>query len=222
MNVRAHFIATSDRSGRQNESEGNTMQLGNGRRASAEVSVTRRSRLARDRQTLDQCFFTHSARLYRTAYRLLGSYEDAEDAVQDGLLSALKHLKSFAGRAKASTWLTRIVINAALMRLRRRRTLRFISIDQRRPVDGDLPLANKVADEGPGPQEAFAREEELRILANKMTGWPVGLRRAFWLRYIEGFSVAETARELSSTEGAIKARLYRARVKLLGEHCDPA
>jgi RNA polymerase sigma-70 factor, ECF subfamily len=222
MNVRAHFIATSDRSGTTERKRGEHHATGNGRRASAEVIVTRPSGPARDREVLDQCFSTHSARLYRTAYRLLGSHEDAEDAVQDGLLSALKHLKSFAGRAKASTWLTRIVINAALMCLRRRRTLRFISIDQRRPLDGDLPLANMVADEGPGPDEAFAREEELRILANKITGLPFGLRRAFWLRYVEGLSIAETAQELSLAEGTVKARLYRARVKLLGEQGDPA
>jgi RNA polymerase sigma-70 factor (ECF subfamily) len=175
-----------------------------------------------DNEILSQLFSTHGRRLYRTAFRLLGCHEDAEDAVQDGMLSAAKHLQSFRGRAKPSTWLTRIVINAALMHLRRARTLRFISLDEERTRRGEPLLVSRLADERPTPDKAFARQENLQILRGKIGELPVRLRRVSRLRYINGMSIAETAQQLSLTQGAVKARLYRARAKLLDRKPDPA
>ena len=94
--------------------------------------------------------------LYRAALRVLGTPQDAEDALPDGLLAALRHLRDFEERSRFSTWLTRIVINAALMRLRRSRPDVMRSIDQKKPDRDDSPLMDKVADPRPNPEEVYA------------------------------------------------------------------
>lgn len=172
-------------------------------------------------ETLAQLFCSHGQQLYKTAYRVLRSREDAEDAVQDGLLSAVKNLNAFEGRALVSTWLTRIVINAALMRLRRRRRDRLASIEQEQRAAGEPPLTSRLRDDRPTPYEAFAQQEQLRILERKAARLPKGVRPAFWLHYIRGMSIAETAKELKVTENAVKSRLYRGRTKLLEDTGNP-
>ena len=133
-----------------------------------------------------QLLSCHARSLYRTAYRLLGCPEDAEDAVQDGLLSALKNLNSFKGRSKFSTWLTRIVINSALMHLRKSRQLAFISIEQEPIADGNIPLASRIADKRSDPEEAYARQEQLQILERLMERLPDTCRLALWLCDVKG------------------------------------
>lgn len=164
---------------------------------------------------LSQVFSLHSERFYRIAYRVLGSREDAEDAVQDGLLSAARKLDSFEGRSRLSTWLTRIVINESLMRLRNNRKSRLVSIDQECPYWGGSPLIYQIPDERLRPDESFAHQEQFEILNARIAELPGGLRRAVRLYYIEGASVAETAEELGISEAAVKARLFRARLKVL-------
>src|SRR5215469_15219508 len=105
--------------------------------------VDREGRLVRDAINGDQAamealFVRYQQRLYKATLRICGNPEDAEDALQDGLLMAFRHLHGFQGRSLFSTWLTRIVINAALMRVRRRRCREMISIDQADPVRGEL------------------------------------------------------------------------------------
>ena len=90
-----------------------------------------------DREALGPLFASNMPRLYRTALRVLGTPQEAEDALQDGLLCVLCHLREFAGRSRFSTWLTSIVTNAALMRLRRIRPERLTSIDQKRDREGN-------------------------------------------------------------------------------------
>ncbi len=162
-------------------------------------------------ENLGDLFCSHRKRLYRAAYSVLGCREDAEDAVQDGLLSAVKNLKSFEGRSQILTWLTRIVANAALMRLRRRKGSRLVSIDREWSEDSPFSLASIIADHRLGPFDEFARREKREVLRTKSMRLPQALRSAFVLRYIQGMSIGETAHELNLTKTAIKARLHRAR-----------
>src|SRR6516165_6987569 len=90
-----------------------------------------------DQEALGPPFAPYMTQLYRTALRVVGTPQEAEDALQDGLLGALCHLREFAGRSRFSTWLTSIVTNAALMRLRRIRPERVNSIDQKRDREGN-------------------------------------------------------------------------------------
>ena len=149
---------------------------------------------------------------YNRAFRHLGNGPDAEDAVQDALLSAYKHLAQFIGQAQISTWLTAIVTNAARMQLRRRRGT-YLSLDQQSGEDG-LALSEQLLDSKPGPEEiCVASEAHGRLLkgANRLSP---KLRRTFQLRDIDGLTTKETACLLGVPEGTVKAQLARARVKV--------
>jgi RNA polymerase sigma-70 factor (ECF subfamily) len=150
--------------------------------------------------------------LYRTALRRMGNLADAEDVVQDALLSAYSHVEQFRGQARMSTWLTSIVINSARMRLRRQ--LRQASV----PLDGQQSDANTSAeilsDSKPNPEEEFRRKERAELLAHSFRTLSPTLRRTFQLRHMDGLSIRETADRLGIPEGTVKARVARARAKL--------
>jgi len=155
----------------------------------------------------------HSGRFRRIALGHLSNTADAEDAVQDALLSALTHVHQFRGQAKMSTWLTTIVINSARMKLRRRLTSVQLPLDE---TEGhqDLPLENTVSDARPGPEEAYRKREIAETLAQATSRLSPTLRTTFQLRDIDGLSIRETADLLGVPAGTIKARLARARVRL--------
>ena len=167
-----------------------------------------------DPEALEALFSRYTRPLYQTALRLLGNPEEAEDALQDGLLSAVRNLKRFEGRSKFSTWLTRIVINASLMRLRGRRARPTISLEQEDPEQRDLTLATRIPDATPSPEESYAQKERFEILERSLETLPPALQSAVWLRDVEGLSTAEAARTLGLSEGTLKSQLHRARGKL--------
>src|SRR5260370_2726867 len=101
---------------------------------------------------------------YRRAFRFLGNSADAEDAVQDALLSAYKHFAQFRGQARISTWLAAIVTNAARMQLRRRRVV-YVSLEQHELEDG-LTLSERLAASWPGPEELFRTTQTQTRLLN--------------------------------------------------------
>ncbi len=156
---------------------------------------------------------------YRCAFRLLGNAADAEDAVQEALLAAYKHINQFRGQSQISTWLTSIVRNCALMQLRKRpRQIHF-------PLDeqfGEEPrfLWERLADERPSPEEEF-RNSELTARLRHCTALlsPI-LRRTFQLRVVDGLSIFETARILGVPHGTVKAQLARARAQI-ARHMRP-
>ncbi|HEV7926835.1 MAG TPA: sigma-70 family RNA polymerase sigma factor, partial [Verrucomicrobiae bacterium] len=111
-----------------------------------------------DAQAIESLFGRYHRQLFQTALRVLGNAEDAEDALQDGLLSAYRNLKRFEGRSQFSTWLTRIVINAALMRRRSQRAHPAVSLDER-PSDEQPAVFERYADDGPSPEELCAGNE---------------------------------------------------------------
>jgi RNA polymerase sigma-70 factor (ECF subfamily) len=150
--------------------------------------------------------------LYRTAFRRMGNVADAEDAVQDALLSAYSHIDQFRGQARMSTWLTSILINSARMTLRRRSRQINVPLDER---DQDTQcLADIVSDPRPSPEEECRRAERAELLVQSLARLSPTLRQTFQLRKIDGLTIRETARTLGVPDGTVKARLSRARTKL--------
>jgi RNA polymerase sigma-70 factor (ECF subfamily) len=163
-------------------------------------------------QELTDVITHHSARFRRIALGHLSNVADAEDAVQDALLSALTHVHQFRGQAKMSTWLTTIVINSARMKLRQRLAPVHLVLDET-DAQQDL-LEDIVSDTRPGPEEAYREREIAETLARATSRLSPTLRTAFQLRDIDGLSVRETADLLGVPTGTVKARLARARVRL--------
>jgi len=163
-------------------------------------------------QELTELITHHSARFRRIALGHLRNVADAEDAVQDALLSALTHVHQFRGQAKMSTWLTTIVINSARMKLRRRLALVQLALDE---TDGQQDLLEDiVSDTRPGPEEAYREREIAETLAQATSRLSPTLRTTFQLRDMDGLSIRETAHLLGVPAGTIKARLARARMRL--------
>ena len=151
---------------------------------------------------------------YRNAYRHLGNAADAEDAVQDALLSAYKHLDQFKGQAQMSTWLTAIVTNCARMQLRRRPRQNHLSLDQQFGDEQEYSLADRLPAREPSPEDQCRRSElhgRLMQLAEQLSP---PLRKAFQLRDVEGLTTSEAAHVLGVAEGTVKAQVARARAKL--------
>jgi RNA polymerase sigma-70 factor (ECF subfamily) len=165
-------------------------------------------------QELDSIVFRYRRVFYKRAFRFLGSAPDAEDAVQDALLSAYRHLGQFRGQAQLSTWLTTIVTNAARMQLRRRRGT-SLSLDEEQGEDG-LTFSERLPDSKPNPEEVCSTAEARDRLVEGVKHLSPKLRRTFQLRDIDGLTTKEAARVLGVPEGTVKAQLARARAKLAG------
>ena len=157
---------------------------------------------------------------YRCAFRLLGNAADAEDAVQEALLAAYKHINQFRGQSQISTWLTTIVRNCALMQLRKRPHRIHCSLDEQFGKEQPRFLSEGLADERPGPEEEL-RKSELIARLREYTGLlSPTLRKTFQLRVVNGLSIFETAQILGVPHGTVKAQLARAR-KTIACHMWP-
>lgn len=165
-----------------------------------------------DIAALEQLLQRHTAKIFRVAMHILGSREDAEDVVQESFLKAFQHLKHFEERALFSTWLTRIAVNEALIRLRKSRRAPTRSIDEE--TDENTALADRVADWRPNPEQLYSTAELRKILQQALASLPDSYRVVFLLRDVEGLSIAETAEMLGLCVSNVKARLFRARLKL--------
>jgi RNA polymerase sigma-70 factor (ECF subfamily) len=152
--------------------------------------------------------------LYRYAYRLLGNKPDAEDAVQEALLAAHKHLNQFRGEAQLSTWLTTIVINCAKMQLRRRSRYIHVSLDSRIGEQQESPLSDNLVDHRPNPEDECHRSTLNARLMKSAAQLPPTLRKTFHLRFVDHLSIDETARVLGVPTGTVKAQTARAKAKL--------
>ena len=152
----------------------------------------------------------HNQRLYRAVRAILRSEADVEDVLQDAYLAAYRNLDEFEGRARFSTWLTRIAVNRALDR--RRRGARVVAMNPQEgesPVnDGATPTWRSRAED---PERQSARRELAHLLQDAIDDLPANFRPVYVLREIEGLSVQETAESLGIEPNTVKTRLHRAR-----------
>lgn len=151
--------------------------------------------------------------VFRIAQHITQNREDAEDVVQDAFLKAYSNLAQFQGQSKFYTWLVRIAVNEALMKLRRRRPERTVSLDEEVKTDEDS-VPREVADWSPNPEQQYSQAELREILSKTIQGLPPGFRTVFVLRDVEGLSTEETAEALELSIPAVKSRLLRARLQL--------
>jgi len=151
---------------------------------------------------------------HRRAYRYLGNAADADDAVQDALLSAYKHIDQFRGEAQMSTWLTTIVSNSARMQLRKRPRQIHVSLDE--PIGGEqeYSMSEQLADRRPNPEDDCQSSELRARLQELAAQLSPPLRKTFQLRDLDGLSTSEVAHVLGVPVGTVKAQLARARAKL--------
>jgi RNA polymerase sigma-70 factor (ECF subfamily) len=182
--------------------------------ASDDTGLINRLRAGED-GAYDELVRTESGRLFGVARRIVGNDEDARDVLQDAFLSAFRNLSRFHGDARLSTWLHRIVINTALMKLRSRK---------RKPEESIEPLLPSFLSDGhhaerfsawAEPAETTVSRSETRALVRQhIDELPESFRTVLVLRDIEGLDTEETARVLEATPTAVKIRLHRARQAL--------
>ncbi|MFN8643294.1 MAG: sigma-70 family RNA polymerase sigma factor [Candidatus Binatia bacterium] len=154
-------------------------------------------------------------RLLATARRMLGNEDDAEDALQEALLSAFRHVGQFAGQARLSTWLHRIVVNAVLMRMRSRRARPERSIEDLLPrFVEDGHWADRVGGDDEPSDVRLERRESRQLVRRCIAELPESYRIGITLRDIEELDTDETAQRLGITANAVKIRLHRARQAL--------
>jgi RNA polymerase sigma-70 factor (ECF subfamily) len=161
----------------------------------------------------------YSPTLYRIAFHKLRNAEDAEDALQDGLLSAFKNIHQFRGDAQFSTWLGSIVLNSARMQLRRRMNHNLVSLDENENSleDGKSFWAERLEDSSPDAEEQLRAKQVRQSLERAQEKLPVRLREAFRMCVLDGFSTAEAATALGVPEGTMKARVFRARRQVIAQ-----
>jgi RNA polymerase sigma-70 factor (ECF subfamily) len=152
--------------------------------------------------------------LYSRAYRYVRDPHDAEDAVQDALLSAYKHLNQFKATAKMTTWLTTIVTNCALSQLRKRPRHPHSSLDEPVSDDQDYFLSDRLADVRPSPESECINSELNGNLMHSIEKLPPPMRRVIQLCDLDGLTTKEVARILGKPQGTVKAQVWRAHTKL--------
>ena len=151
--------------------------------------------------------------IYRLAINITRNKEDAEDVLQEAFLKAYTKLDKFQGNSRFYTWLVRIAVNEALMKLRKRKSDRTVSMDE--PVDTDEdPVVREHADWGDNPEQQFAKTELQEILTKAIHTLEPAYRTVFVLRDVEQLSTEEAAEALGLSIPAVKSRLLRARLKL--------
>jgi RNA polymerase sigma-70 factor (ECF subfamily) len=180
--------------------------------ASDELVLVRAAK-AGEMRAFEELVKRYDRNVFRIVQHITQNREDAEDVVQDAFLKAYSNLEQFQEQSKFYTWLVRIAVNEALMKLRRRRPERTISLDQDVETEEDS-MPREVADWSPNPEQQYTQAELRDILSRTIQGLPAGFRMVFVLRDVEGLSTEETAEALGLSIPAVKSRLLRARLQL--------
>ena len=155
----------------------------------------------------------HMKRVSCVTRRIIRNREDAEDAAQECFLNAFVHLKDFDGRSQFATWLTRIAINAALMKLRKSRGAREVPIDE--PNPSSEPVAQReFRYDALDPEESCSLRERKRIVKSAISGLRPRARNVVELIHLQEHSIRETAQILGISPAAVKARMFHTRVAL--------
>ncbi|MCS7041574.1 MAG: sigma-70 family RNA polymerase sigma factor [Bryobacteraceae bacterium] len=165
-----------------------------------------------DNEAFAELIDRHSATCRRLAVSILKNADDAEDEVQNALWKAFEHIGQFQQDAKFSTWLSRIVVNQCLMRLRKERRARHVSIDE--PVSAEDNIRLDLPDAQASPEQALGREELGKVLHTEIRRIPPLLRQVFILRDVEERPMEEISQMLGISVAAAKSRLLRARLEL--------
>src|SRR5579859_7220478 len=177
------------------------------------VQPAHRSRRARTRASakhadvLQEVLLVSRKQLFRVAFRILKNEEDAEDAVQDAMISAFRHFGTFEHRAQITTWLTRIVVNAALMIHRKRKSMTVWSLQE--SAADDTVFADTIPDHQPNPESAYQRVESLASIESLLSEMNPLLSTAIKAAYYDELSTAEASAALAVPISTFKARLFR-------------
>lgn len=186
--------------------------------ASTQTAFTDEGSLISRARSGDGAAFTqlvnrYSRKVFRLAKHITQNNEDAEDVLQDTFLKAYEHLGEFQEQSKFYTWIVRIAVNESLMKLRKRRAGRIVSLDE--PVDtGEEMIAREIAVWDENPEQRYSRDEMREILTQAVESLPPIFRTVFVLRDIDELSTEETASALGISVPAVKSRLLRARLQL--------
>jgi RNA polymerase sigma-70 factor, ECF subfamily len=166
-----------------------------------------------DAEAFSELVRHYDRRVYRMAKQITQNDEDTEDVLQETFLKAYTHLDDFQGNSKFYTWLVRIAVNEALMKLRKRRSDRTVPLDE--PVDtGEDEIVREIAVWDENPEQQYSREELADILDEAIKSLKPSYRNVFVLRDIEELSIQETAEALNQSISAVKSSLLRARLQL--------
>jgi len=171
---------------------------------------------AGDGDAFSKLIMPHANRLFRATHRITRHREDAEDAVQDSIVNAFVRLASFTGASRFSTWLTRIAINAALMRLRKRRLSREVAMEEPKE-EAWVPISCEAMDASPNPEEWYAKYEHDSIIRKAVAKLRPSLRNTVVTHGLQEKSLQETAQIIGISTGAVKARMFHARTALRRE-----
>jgi RNA polymerase sigma-70 factor, ECF subfamily len=166
-----------------------------------------------DVAAFEQLVKKYDRKLLRIAQSVTHNREDSQDAVQEAFLKAYQNLAEFREDSQFSTWLIRITLNQSLMKLRKQRAARVVSLDEDFQADGDI-LPMEVTDWAPNPEQLYRTTELRNILSKTLKELSPILQTVFVLRDIEGLSIDETAEVLNLSHAAVKARLWRVRLQL--------
>ena len=166
-----------------------------------------------DQAAFDELMRRHQMSAMKVAVSIVRDRQDAEDEVQNAFWKAYEHINQFQRDAKFSTWLTRIVVNQCLMRLRQVRRTRFAYIDD---AEGEDVTAADLRDAGPSPENLLGVNQVAAVLALEIQRTPPLLRHVFLLRDVENKPMPEVAAKLGISVAAAKSRLLRARAELRG------
>ncbi len=155
----------------------------------------------------------YESKIFRLAQHITQNREDAEDVLQETFMKAYEHLDQFQGNSKFYTWIVRIAVNQALMKLRRRKTDKSVSLDE--TIDtGEDTIVREIAAWDENPEQQFSREELGGVLDTAIQSLEPLYRSVFVLRDMEELSTEETAEALNLSVPAVKSRLLRARLQL--------
>ena len=166
-----------------------------------------------DTQAFNELVEHYQRKIFRLAQNITQNREDAEDVLQETFLKAYEHLPEFEGHSKFYTWIVRIAVNEALMKLRKRKWDKTVWLDEPATV-GEDSVAREIAVWEDNPEQRYSKEEMHDILEKAVNGLAPPYRTVFVLRDMDGLSTEDTASALDLTVPAVKSRLLRARLQL--------
>lgn len=164
-------------------------------------------------QAFEQLIRPLQKTIFQMGLHITGKFEDAEEVLQESLLKGWKNLQGFRGDCSFSTWMARIAINQARMKLRKRRSDRFLPIEDGVGDQGRVQTQS-LHDQRPNPEQLLLKDEFRFLLMIAVQTLNPPLRRVFLLRYVQGFSIRETGMALNLSNTGVKSRAHRARHRM--------